>query len=388
VLAAGGRLRSDPPPEAALVLDGMTGVGASGPLRARAADLAVAVRPQLTLAVDLPSGVDCDSGAAPGEAVRADLTVTFDALKPAHVAGEAAHLCGVVHVAEIGLGLAGTTGALGVLTADDVADLLTAPGESDDKYSRGVVGLVTGSPRYPGAAVLSVGGAVRAGAGYVRYAGPSVAAIHQRWPSVVVGDGRVDAVVVGCGLGTDEPTLERVRTVLGAGLPTVVDADALAVGRDALRGRTAPTLVTPHAGEFQRLTGIDPRSNPLGCACRAAAELGVTVLLKGQHTVVAAPDGRARINTTGSTWLSTAGTGDVLAGAAGALMAAFAKHGMPEEDIALAAGSAAAFLHGLAGHRAAQGAGAAPAPMRGAPFPSEALLDAWPDVVRDVRGAR
>ncbi|HVU75052.1 MAG TPA: NAD(P)H-hydrate dehydratase, partial [Mycobacteriales bacterium] len=378
VLAAGGRVAAEPPAEAALVLDGMTGAGAAGPLRARAADLAQAVRGQLTVAVDLPSGVDCDTGAVLGDAVRADLTVTFDALKPAHLVGDGAHLCGVVHVADIGLGLAHSPGPLGALTADDVARLLLVPGEHEDKYSRGVVGLVTGSPRYPGAAVLSVGGAVRAGAGYVRYAGPSVAAIHQHWPSVVVGDGRVDAVVVGCGLGTDEQTLDRVRTALAADLPTIVDADALAAGRDALRGRHAPTLITPHLGEFQRLTGVDPRSNPLACARRAASELEVTVLLKGQHTVIAAPDGRARINTTGSTWLSTAGTGDVLAGAAGALMAAFAKHGMPAEDIALEAGSAAAFLHGLAGHRAASGA----------PFPAEALLDVWPDVVRDVRGSR
>jgi hydroxyethylthiazole kinase-like uncharacterized protein yjeF len=381
LLAATGREAAEPPADTDLVIDGMTGVGATGPLRARAADLAVAVRGTRTLAVDLPSGVDTDSGAVTGEAVRADVTVTFDVLKPGLVVGAGPEYAGFVEVADVGLGLAGTSGAMGLLDADDVAALLGEPEAGSDKYSRGVVGLVTGSSRYPGAAVLSVGGAVRAGAGYVRYAGPAAPAVQQRWPTAVVGDGRVDAVVVGCGLGTDAGTLERTRQVLRSELPAVVDADGLSVGRAALSSRTAPTLITPHANEFERLTGVDPSANPLGAALRAARELGVTVLLKGVHTVVAAPDGRARINSTGTTWLSTAGTGDVLAGAAGALMAALVKRGMAAEDVALEAGSAAAFLHGLAGQLAASGA----ASGRPAAFPADALFETWSEAVRAVR---
>jgi hydroxyethylthiazole kinase-like uncharacterized protein yjeF len=192
---------------------------------------------------------------------------------------------------------------------------------------------------------------------------------------VVAGQGRVDVMVVGSGLGTEDRVLDRVRQVLSTTLPAVVDADALAVGSDLLRARPVPTLITPHAGEFERLTGVDPSGDPLGAARHAAADLGVTVLLKGQHTVVAAPDGRARINPTGSTWLSTAGSGDVLAGAAGALLAAFSKRGMDPVDLAFEAGSIAAFLHGLAAHQAAQGA----------PFAADALLSSWADAVRSVR---
>jgi hydroxyethylthiazole kinase-like uncharacterized protein yjeF len=194
---------------------------------------------------------------------------------------------------------------------------------------------------------------------------------------VVAGQGRVDALVVGSGLGTEDGTLARVRQVLYSTIPAVVDADALAVGAELLAERPVPTLITPHVGEFERLTGTDPRNDPLGAARAAARDLGVTVLLKGQHTVIAAPDGRARINPTGSTWLSTAGSGDVLAGAAGALLAAFAKRGMDEADLAFEAGSVAAFLHGLAGHHAAAGA----------PFAADALLHSWADAVRSVRGA-
>lgn len=382
LLAAGGRTAEALPRAADVVLDGMVGLGAlgaGGGLTGRAADLAAGVARAgvpLVVAVDLPSGVDADTGAVgPGGAVRADVTVTFGARKPGLVVGAGADHAGAVEVADVGLGLTGAPGPGGVLTDADIAALLPVPGPADDKYSRGVVGLLTGSDRYPGAAVLGVGGAVRAGAGYVRHLGGGADAVRARFPTVVVGEGRCDAYVVGSGLGTDAAAQERVRALLATDVPVVLDADGLAVGAAAIRGRGAGTLVTPHAGEFQRLTGVDPGGDPLGSARRAADDLGVTVLLKGLRTVIAAPGGPWRINATGCPWLATAGTGDVLAGAAGALLAALAKRGHDPALLALDAGSAAAHLHGVAGWLASDGA----------PLAADALLDVWAAAVRSVR---
>lgn len=359
-----------------LVIDGLTGLGGRpGGLSGPAADLAgwaeaARAAGALVVAVDLPSGVVGDTGACDGVTVRADVTVTFDRLGPVHVVGEGAERCGQVVVVPVGLDFPAGS-ALGVLDADDVAALLPDPPPTADKYSRGVVGVVAGSERYPGAAVLCAGGAVSAGAGYVRYlapdAGAATAAVLSRWPTVVAGEGRVDAYVCGSGL-TD---LDAARRVLDSDVAAVLDAGALDLGADSLRGRAAPTLITPHAGEFERLTGIDPRPDPLGAARTAAQDLGVHVLLKGQRTVIAAPDGRALVNPTGSTWLSTAGTGDVLAGAAGALLAAAVKRGGLD---VLVVGAAAAFLHGLAARFAR------------VPLNAASLFDSWPDAVAAVRG--
>jgi hydroxyethylthiazole kinase-like uncharacterized protein yjeF len=352
-------------PACDLVIDGMTGVGFSGELHGRAAALTGELGAALVVAVDVPSGVDAGTGAAPGPAMRADITVTFDRLKVGHVVGAGADLAGAVVVVPVGLDFPATL-PVAVLDADDVAPLVATPGARSDKYSRGVVGVVAGSEAYPGAAVLCTGGAVRAGAGYVRYEGHAADAVRAAWPTVVVGDGRVDTYVCGSGAPPDD----EVRRVVSSDVAAVLDAGALSLGADAFRGRTAPTLITPHAGEFERLTGVDPSGDPLGAARRAAADLGVHVLLKGQHTVVAAPDGQALVNPTGSTWLSTAGTGDVLAGAAGALLAAAVKRGDPD---VLLVGAAAAFLHGLAGSLAR------------VPLAASDLLDSWADAVAAVR---
>jgi len=378
LLRAGGRRAADPPARADVVLDGMVGVGAAGGLRGRAAELAARVAAPLVVGVDLPSGVDADTGAVgPGGAVSATMTVTFDALKPGLVIGAGPSYAGVVQVVDVGLGLAGVAGPLAVPEDCDVAALLPLPGPGADKYTRGVVGVVTGSGRYPGAGVLSAGGAVRAGAGYVRYLGGATDAVRAAWPTAVAGPGRCDAYVVGSGLGTDAAAQRTVRELLATDVPLLLDADGLAVGADAVRGRAAPTLLTPHAGEFQRLTGTDPNADPLGAARRAAADLGVTILLKGSRTVVAAPDGTARLVVTGCPWLSTAGTGDVLSGAAGALLAALAKRGYPPAALSRDAGAAAAHLHGLAGWIASSGA----------PIAADALLGSWAAAVRSVRGA-
>lgn len=385
VLAAGGRLAATLPPRADVVIDGMVGVGASGGLRGRAAELAAAISglgASMVVAVDVPSGVDADTGAVgDGGAVRADLTVTFDVEKPGLLIGAGAEHAGSVVVvpAVSGLdgiaGLHGTRGPLATIEDADVAAMLPLPEAPSDKYTRGVVGILTGSNKYPGAAVLSTGGAVRNGAGYVRYLGGAIEVVRDHWPTVVAGEGGCDAYVVGSGLGTDDDTKDRVLTLLATDVPLVLDADGLAVGADAIRGRTSPTLLTPHAGEFKRLTGVDSANDPLGSARNAADDLGVTILLKGRRTVVAAPGGVACIIRTGCPWLSTAGTGDVLGGAAGALLAALAKHGHDPATMALDAGSAASHLHGIAGWLASDGA----------PISADRLLDVWSDAIRSVR---
>jgi ADP-dependent NAD(P)H-hydrate dehydratase / NAD(P)H-hydrate epimerase len=359
---------------ARLVLDGIVGIGGSGGLRPAAAELARAVTGTV-VAVDLPSGVDADTGAVEGEAVRADVTVTFGALKPGLLVGAGAEHAGEVRLVEIGLHL--PEPELRVLDPADVAGQLPRPGPRDDKYTRGVVGVAAGSSTYPGAGLLSTGSAVRGGAGMVRYAGSAAEHVRSRWPEAIVTEGkpseagRVQAWVVGPGIGTDDAAAALLRDVLGQDVPVLVDADGLTLlARDPelVRSRTAPTVLTPHDREFERIAG-PVGTDRVGAARRAAAELGVTMLLKGNATVVASPAGRAYVNPTGTPWLATAGSGDVLSGLGGALLA-----GGVEPTLAAAL---AAYLHGLAGSIAAGGATTS----------ATGVLDALPDALRTVRAA-
>ena len=335
-----------------LVLDGIVGIGGKGALRPDVARLAAAASEAggLLVAVDVPSGVDASTGEVAGAAVRADLTVTFGTHKPGLVIDPGAAYAGAVSLVDIGLGPHLGQPAAALLEGADVAGLLPTPAGESDKYSRGVVGVVAGSDSYPGAAVLCTGGAVRAGAGMVRYAGPDHAAdlVRARWPEVVVGEGRVQAWALGSGLGEGPEAASRVEQALGSDQPAVVDADGL---RHLAPGRAAPTLLTPHAGELARLLEVNRaavEARRLQHARRAAEQFGATVLLKGSTTVVADPGGAVRVNSTGTPWLATAGTGDVLAGICGALLAA----GLDPLD----AGSVGAWLHGMAGRLAASGA--------------------------------
>ncbi|MGW7525339.1 NAD(P)H-hydrate dehydratase [Streptomyces sp. NPDC054783] len=358
-----------------LVVDGIVGIGGKGGLRPEAEALArVAERSRAAVvAVDLPSGVEADTGEVRGAAIRADLTVTFGTYKPGLLIDPAREYAGVVRLVDIGLDLpAGPE--LHALQHADVARLLPVPAAESDKYRRGVVGIAAGSARYPGAAVLAVSGALRGGAGAVRYVGPAGKAVIARFPETLVSDlgpakaGRVQAWVVGPGAGEDAAT---VAEVLGADVPVLLDADGLRLAeRDAVRGRTAPTLMTPHAGEAAALLGVR-REEVEGARLAGVRELAAvyraTVLLKGSTTLVAdAGGGAARVNATGTSWLATAGSGDVLSGLAGSLLAA----GLS----ALDAGSAAAYLHGLAGRFAANGA-----PV-GAHDVAERIPAAWRDV--------
>ena len=358
------------PGTADLVIDGLLGTGAHGGLREPAAALVASIddvdatdggRP-IVVAVDVPSGIDVDTGAVPGVAVRADVTVTFGALKPGLVVGPGAVRSGHVEVVDIGLvPWLRAEPLVRVPDNDDVGAWWPHPGPGDDKYTRGVVGLATGSGGYPGAAVLSVAGALAGPAGLVRYAGRAADAIRTRHPSVISVDtvadaGRVQAWVCGSGLGTDAFALGELRAVLAADVPICLDADGLSLiaSHDLvheLGARTKPTVVTPHDREFARLAGAGHGAGALGAdrvgdALGLAARLGITVLLKGDRTIVATPDGRAYANPTGTADLATGGTGDVLAGLLGSLLAG----GLAPERAALAA----AYVHGLAGRRAAE----------------------------------
>jgi ADP-dependent NAD(P)H-hydrate dehydratase / NAD(P)H-hydrate epimerase len=404
--AAGGRVTADAGPidDADLILDGLLGIGGRGGLREPFAGLArQAARARqagaTVVAVDLPSGIDADTGAVDGPAVQADVTVTFGVIKPGLLIDPGAGHAGAVELVDIGLGPYLKDGPSAVAPQrDDISELLPRPGAESDKYRRGVLGLLAGSDRFTGAALLATGGAVHGGAGMVRVvtANTAAALVRQAWPETLVtaypdeGDwdllgsvGRVQAWVAGPGMGTSSDAVRRLAAVLGTDLPVLVDADGLTIlsqVKDLLPRSTGargsvPTLITPHAGELARLLGTDGPSveaRRLEHARRAAGELGVTVLLKGSTTVIASPSGQpVLVNPTGTPWLATAGSGDVLSGLAGALLA----QGLEPAQ----AGLAAAYLHGLAGRLAAAGhvggvaaAGpdggvAAAAPAQGAP---------------------
>lgn len=371
--------------EADLVVDGLLGIGGRPGLRGAMALVVEAVPDTAYLiAVDLPSGTDPEGRQTPGRAVFADETVTFGLLKPGHLlpAGEAA--VGRLTVVDIGVSTDAAP-AVERLEQVDVARLWPVPGPRDHKYTRGVVAVVAGSEAYPGAAVLTTTAAVTAGAGMVRYLGPRrpTDLVLAACPEVVPGPGQVQAAVVGPGIeaqGCDHPDCDdhqadRVRELLAEEVPLVVDAGGLELLTTWLgqgHRRTAPTLLTPHAGELARMLTALGRSvdddgagasrdetdvhgrevtreaveaDPLGHACRAAELTGCTVLLKGSTTLVVDPDPAVPARSQGDapSWLATAGAGDVLAGLAGTLLAA----GLTPRD----AGSLAALVHGAAADR-------------------------------------
>jgi hydroxyethylthiazole kinase-like uncharacterized protein yjeF len=363
-----------------LVLDGIVGISGRGPLRPPAAALVAAAEAAGTpiLAVDLPSGVDPDTGAVDGPAVTAAATVTFGAEKPVHAL--ARYRCGPITLVDIGLAPhLPQEPQLYVMEAADVGARWPVPGPADDKYTQGVLGIAAGSATYPGAAVLATGAAVAATSGMVRFAGSAADVVRSRWPEVVASgsvtdSGRTQAWTVGPGLGTGSAGRETLAAVLERGVPTCLDADAItllsttpdladAVGE-------VPAVLTPHAGEFARLFG-EVGDDRVAATRRAAAELNCTVLLKGHVTVVADPGGRACAHPSTGSWAATAGSGDVLSGLVGALLAA-----------GLApwwAAACAAHVHGLAASIAAG--------VPGIPIGASALLAAVPAAIRHVRSA-
>ncbi len=298
--ATGGTIVESIPPATDLVIDGVVGISGSGPLRPDAARVFENVAAPV-VAVDIPSGIDVHTGVADGPHVRAALTVTFGGLKPVHALGD----CGRVELVDIGLDLPPSD--VLELDAGDVAARWPIPGPKDDKYTQGVTGVLAGSATYPGAAVLCTGAAVAATSGMVRYAGSAAQQVISQWPEVVAAPtisaaGRVQAWVVGPGLGTDESGAAALWFALESDLPVIVDADGLtilAAHPDLIANRAAPTVLTPHAGEFERLAGSPPGGDRVGATRKLADRLGVIVLLKGNITVIAEPGGPVYLNSAG-----------------------------------------------------------------------------------------
>ncbi|MFC6286251.1 NAD(P)H-hydrate dehydratase [Nocardioides sp. GCM10027113] len=356
---AAGAGRRGPAPD--VVVDGIVGIGGKPGLRPDAVAVLDALAGVPVVAVDTPSGVDVDTGELDGPHVTADLTVTFGTHKVAHLVEPAASACGAVQLVDIGLDL--PPAAVEALQPADVAALLPRPAGADHKYTRGVVGVRAGSSQYPGAALLCVAGASAGLCGMVRYLGEDAVAdrVRSTHPEVV-GEGRVQAWAVGSGGG--ESAGEVLGAALADGLPTVVDADALAHVDGPLG---VPAVLTPHAGELAAMTGAqrsDVEARMLHHARAAARAYDAVVLLKGRHTVVAAPSGDVRVTTTGVPWLATAGAGDVLTGLIGSLLAA----GLTPYDAA----SVGSWLHGAAATIAS----------RGGPLVAGAVAAALPDAVR------
>ncbi|MBR8740593.1 bifunctional ADP-dependent NAD(P)H-hydrate dehydratase/NAD(P)H-hydrate epimerase [Nocardiopsis sp. MG754419] len=374
-----------------LIVDGLLGIGGHGGLREPHAALAVlaANAPAPVVAVDLPGGVDADTGEVAGYAIRADDTVTFGTYKPGLFVDPGAERAGRIHLVDIGLGPELPGPDLVCPQAVDIARSLPTPSNESDKYRRGVLAVRAGSDRYRGAAVLCVGGALRVGAGMVHYGGAegALAQVISRWPETVgtpldpvagtdLGPGRVAAVVVGPGRGTHPANADEVRALLKSDRPVLLDADALTlVGAHArlaelVRERPGHTLMTPHAGELARLLpGIDRETieaRRLEHVTMAATLYRATVLLKGSTTLIAHPGAPTVADATGTPLLATAGSGDVLSGVAGALLAA----GLPAREAALCA----VHLHGRAAVLARDGA----------PISASDLLEALPRAVAEV----
>ncbi|MBK9589552.1 MAG: NAD(P)H-hydrate dehydratase [Sphingomonadales bacterium] len=321
--------------DAPVLVDALFGTGLARPLGdTLVKNLArLTKRRPFTVAVDVPSGVGSDDGVNLG-AVPAHLTLALGALKPAHVLQPAAALCGIVKVADIGV------------TAESKVSLLTRPhiqepGPESHKYRRGLVGIIGGE--MPGAGALSALAAIRI-AGYVLVSGMDGMALPHavvhRPCEAILEDRRVGALLVGPGLGRGPEARQRLDQILEKSCPIVLDADALMLlGSDdfpEMKRRMSPIVMTPHAGEFAALFG-DLSGSKIDRACAAAKISGSVIVFKGPDTVIACPDGRARVAQSGPGWLATAGTGDVLAGIVAALLAS----GRTPYDSA----SAAVWLH-------------------------------------------
>lgn len=319
---------------APVVIDALFGTGLARPLepetRTHLDRLSASAR--FVLAVDLPSGVGTDDGADLG-AIGASMTLALGALKPAHLLQPAAALCGAVRIADIGVPV------VSGLTVVD-RPKLSAPDAQSHKYRRGYAVVAGGA--MGGAAMLAARAAMRL-AGYVaitgaRRLGPD-ALVHRRWNDVA-SDRRVGALLIGPGLGRDDTARAALAAALETSHALVLDADALMLATPAdVKARARATILTPHEGEFAAMfPGLS--GSKLVRARAAAEQSGAVILLKGADTVIAAPDGRAKLLPPLPGWLASAGTGDVLAGLAVAALAG--------SGDAFDAATTAAWLHGEA----------------------------------------
>jgi len=366
LLGAGGRIKafSGSLIEADMIIDGVVGIGARGPLRepARSAVLAANASDALRVAVDIPSGVDVDHGSVlDGVAFEADMTVTFGCAKPGLFLSPGAGFSGAVRIVDIGLETALPEPMWQVMAPTDVLDHFQGPEPDDYKYTRGVVGVAAGSARYPGAAVLTIGGA--------RYAGVGMTAIVNRrdgvaadavraYPDVVTLEDdprklqRVRAWVCGPGFIGDSSDAELIRAILECPVPVVLDAGALTTLaydptlQELIRerhDRGEITVLTPHAGEFRSLFGRGDGEEH---------RFGAIVVRKGPGTVTHTSLGSGFVDVAGTEDLACAGSGDVLAGLIGGVLA---RRGL-DRPTTYQAGemvAAAVWLHGLVGRLAA-----------------------------------
>jgi hydroxyethylthiazole kinase-like uncharacterized protein yjeF len=320
---------------APVLLDALFGTGLSRGLDEPVVESlhALSIRAVLTIAVDLPSGVATDSGALLSAYPGAALTLALGAPKPAHLLLPAAPLCGTVRVLDIGIAARSQASVLPVAS-------LRSPAVDAHKFSRGMVAVVAG--RMPGASALAASAAARV-AGYVLLIGSATdrlphAIVRRRWAEDGLFDPRIGAVVIGPGLGPDEEARAKLNAALASDHALVIDGDALRLLDPArLRSRASPAILTPHEGEFAHLFP-DVKGSKIDRARTAAGESGATVVLKGPDTIIAAPTGEVRLAARHVPWLATAGSGDVLAGLTGALLAG-------PDTTALAAASSAVWLH-------------------------------------------
>ena len=277
---------------------------------------ALANAAQLSIAVDLPSGLATDSGEALSTPPVFNLTLALGAVKPAHLLPPAARYCGQIRLLDIGVP---TLSQAEVLKAP----ILPTPGPDSHKYTRGMVAIIAGT--MSGAADLAALAAMRAGAGYVTLLGdsqgPPHALVRAPFTDHALANDRIGALVIGPGLGRDDLAKTRLEAALISNHPLIIDGDALRlIAPERIKALTVPVILTPHAGEFDALFGKSD-ADKIARARDAAVRANAVVVFKGADTVIASPDGRVRIAQDASDWLSTAGTGDVLAGAIGAMLA-------------------------------------------------------------------
>lgn len=482
-----------------LILDAMTGIGVTGALRGIAATLTSSLgcdaelpeRPAMSgsglddagdnpmvLAIDTPSGIGVDDGSLPGSYIPADMTVMFGAMKPCAMLPPASYICGTTTLVDFGFDFDGKKACVEAVDKALARQSIRLPQLDDAKYSRGVVGLVTGSAHFPGAAVLSSHAAARTNTGMIRYMGPARAQdmVLHALPETTIGKGRVQSWVVGSGVPTEESAesdLDVQRTTISAllahyAIPNIaipdmtisdmdntdtiidmtranteiiddparfdrsdelsnelltqsdddtsdtqatleaydmpalyVDAGAL----DLLPSRVPPQVVlTPHAGELAQLLrsrgedidASDVQAEPWHWAQRTHEITGATVLLKGAVTIVVGDDGdgddnddnhtRTLVSGSGPAWLATAGSGDVLAGITGGLLAQ--QDDMLQEDASLSVevAASAAYLHGLAASIASNSdqSGWKPPTVFGTKMPSSDETLGHPIIAGDV----
>lgn len=367
-----------------VIIDGLVGIGATGALRGPAVEMVAGMNASqaLRIAVDIPSGIDADTGRVLGVAFDADLTVTFGAVKPGLVIAPGKQFAGGIELIDIGIGAALGLPIARVVQGDDLASNIPEPGFGDHKYRRGVVGVAAGSDSYPGAALLCVGGALAGDPGMVQFLDREdgiARIVVTQYPEIVstasvesapIASSRVSAWVCGPGYPASDLDHAVVDAILRTGVPVVLDAGALtllALSTDLrllVHERPGVTVITPHEGELARLTNAVGATSVgevgrLHAAMHIAQALDAVVLLKGPGSIIAAPDGNCYVDVDGGPVLATAGSGDVLAGMIGSLLAGAQARGElgSTADVArvVAVGCA---LHGRAG--ALAGAGGRP----------------------------